>query len=65
MPKITELISFEGSLSNSDVFPVVNSSVTKKIPMSALRANVLTSGSVSSTMLQVDSVTTTKIAAIS
>lgn len=62
MPKITELISFEGTLSNSDVFPVVNSSVTKKMPMSALRANVLTSGAISSTMLQVDSVTTTKIA---
>lgn len=62
MPKITDLISFEGTLSNSDVFPVVNSSVTKKIPMSAVRANVLTSGSVSSTMLQVDSVTTTRLA---
>ena len=62
MPKISELISFEGTLSNSDVFPVVNSSVTKKMPMSALRANVLTSGSLSSSMLQVDSVTTTKIA---
>lgn len=61
MPKITDLISFEGTLSNSDVFPVVNSSITKKIPMSAMRANVLIPGSVSSAMLQVDSVTSTKI----
>jgi hypothetical protein len=41
MPKISDLTPFQGTLSDTDVFPVVNSSVTKKIPLSALRTNVL------------------------
>jgi len=63
MPKITDLQSFSGTLSSTDVFPVVNSSVTKKIAISELRGNILSSGSVSSQQLSNSSVTTDKIAA--
>ena len=62
MPKITDLQSFSGTLSSTDVLPVVNSSVTKKIAISELRGNILSSGSVSSQQLAASSVTTDKIA---
>ena len=62
MPKITDLQSFSGTLSSTDVLPVVNSSVTKKIAISELRGNILSSGSVSSQQLAASSVTTEKIA---
>lgn len=61
MPKITDLQSFSGTLSSTDVFPVVNSSVTKQIAISELRGNILTSGSISSFQLAENSVTTDKI----
>lgn len=61
MPKITDLTSFEGALSNTDVFPVVNSAITKKIPLSALRTNILSGSSVTSTALATEAVTTSKI----
>jgi len=61
MPKITDLQPFSGTLSSSDVIPVVNSSVTKQIAISELRGNILTSGSVSSFQLADNSVTTDKI----
>ena len=62
MPKITDLQSFSGTLSNTDVLPVVNSSVTKKIDISELRGNILSGGSVSSAQLAASSVITDKIA---
>ena len=62
MPKITDLQSFAGTLSSTDVLPVVNSSVTKKIAISELRGNILSSGSVSSQQLAASSVITDKIA---
>jgi len=61
MPKITDLQPFSGTLSSTDVIPVVNSSVTKQIAISELRGNILTSGSVSSFQLADNSVTTDKI----
>jgi hypothetical protein len=61
MPKITDLQPFSGTLSSTDVIPVVNSSVTKQIAISELRGNILTSGSVSSFQLADSSVTTDKI----
>jgi len=63
MPKITDLQSFSGTLSSTDVFPVVSSSVTKKIALSELRGNILSSGSVSSQQLSTSAVTTDKLAA--
>jgi len=63
MPKITDLQSFSGTLSSTDVLPVVNSSVTKKIAISELRGNILSSGSVSSQQLANSAVTTDKLAA--
>jgi len=62
MPKITDLQSFSGTLSSTDVLPVVNSSVTKQIAISELRGNILSSGSVSSQQLATSSVITDKIA---
>lgn len=62
MPKITDLQSFSGTLSSTDVLPVVNSSVTKKIAISELRGNILSSGSVSSQQLANSAVTTDKLA---
>ena len=62
MPKITDLQSFTGTLSSTDVLPVVNSSVTKKIAISELRNNILSGGSVSSAQLASSSVITDKIA---
>ena len=61
MPKITDLQQFSGTLSSTDVIPVVNSSVTKQIAISELRGNILTSGSVSSFQLAENSVITDKI----
>jgi hypothetical protein len=62
MPKISDLTPFSGTLSSTDVFPVVNSSVTKAIALSELRGNILVSGSVSSQQLATSSVITDKIA---
>jgi hypothetical protein len=62
MPKISDLTPFSGTLSSTDVFPVVNSSVTKRIALSELRGNILSSGSVSSQQLTASSVLTDKIA---
>jgi hypothetical protein len=62
MPKISDLTPFSGTLSSTDVFPVVNSSVTKRIALSELRGNILSSGSVSSQQLSSSSVITDKIA---
>ena len=62
MPKISDLPPFSGTLSSTDVFPVVNSSVTKSIALSELRGNILVSGSVSSQQLATSSVITDKIA---
>jgi hypothetical protein len=61
MPKISDLTPFSGTLSSTDVFPVVNSSVTKRISLSELRGNILVSGSVSSQQLATSSVITDKI----
>jgi len=63
MPKITELTAVTGTLTSADVFPVVSSSSTKKITLSALRDNLLTGGSVSSNALASNAVTTSKIEA--
>jgi len=62
MPKITDLTSFEGTLSDTDVFPVVNSSITKKIPPSALRSNVLFGAAIPGSAIADQGITTTKIA---
>jgi hypothetical protein len=62
MPKITDLTSFQGTLSDSDVFPVVNASVTKKIPLSSLRSNVFSGGSIPGSALADLGVTTAKLA---
>jgi len=63
MPKITELISVAGALTASDVFPVVNSSTTKKITLSGLRDNILLGGAVTSNILADSAVTSAKISA--
>ena len=62
MPKITDLTSFEGTLSDTDVFPVVNSSITKKIPLSALRSNVLFGAVIPGSAIADQGITTAKIA---
>lgn len=62
MPKITDLTSFEGTLSDTDVFPVVNSSITKKIPLSALRSNVLFAAAIPGSAVADQGITTAKIA---
>lgn len=62
MPKITDLTSFEGTLSDTDVFPVVNSSITKKIPLSALRSNVLFGAAIPGSAIADQGITTAKIA---
>lgn len=62
MPKITELTEFSGTLTATDVFPVVNSSLTKKISLSTLKSNVLSGGSVTDTQLGNSSVTNVKLA---
>ena len=61
MPKITDLTNFEGTLNNSDVFPVVNSAITKKIPLTALRSNILAAGTIPGSALADAAVTTAKI----
>ena len=61
MPKISDLTPFSGTLSSTDVFPVVNSSVTKRIALSELRGNILSSGSVSSQQLTASSVLPTRL----
>lgn len=61
MPKITDLTNFEGTLNNSDVFPVVNSAITKKIPLTALRSNILAAGVIPGSALVDATVTTAKI----
>lgn len=62
MPKITDLTSFQGTLSDTDVFPVVNSAITKKIPLSALRSNVLFGAAIPGSALVDQAVTTAKLA---
>jgi len=62
MPKITDLTSFEGTLSDTDVFPVVNSSITKKIPLSALRSNVLFGAVIPGSAIADQGITAAKIA---
>ena len=61
MPKITDLTNFEGTLNNSDVFPVVNSAITKKIPLTALRSNILAAGVIPGSALADAAITTAKI----
>lgn len=63
MPKITDLQSFAGTLNNTDVLPVVNSSVTKKIALSELRSSILSAGSVSSATIANSSITNEKLGA--
>ena len=61
MPKITDLTEFTGFLSATDVFPVVNSSLTKKISLSTLRSNIFSGGAVGENNLATGAVTTTKL----
>lgn len=62
MPKITELTEFSGNLAATDLFPVVNSSLTKKITLTTLKSNVLSGGAVTDTQLATGAVTNLKIA---
>lgn len=63
MPKITELTEFTGTLNATDVFPAVNSGLTKKVSLSTLRSNVFSGGSVVESYLANGAVTGPKIAA--